>query len=345
MPIKARKWVIASRPASAAIADNLQLEEFDLPEPSAQELLIEPLYLRAAPHMLKQMISGGADGEPSPLGSTVLGAGVGRVMASNHLGFQSGDLVLGGLPWQDHVVSNATTVAPVEKLEPMEGVPITAPLHVLGGPGRTAYFGFHGYAQAKVGDTLVVSTAAGAVGAVVCQLGKLQGCRVVGITGTKKKCDWLIDEAGIDEAINYRETSVHEALKASCPNGIDIYFDNVGGETLDAVLDLITVGARIVLCGASSQYNNEVKDWEGPKNYFNLVYRQAQMHGFYIFNFEQQFAEASRRLASLVSEGKLKFAEDIVEGFDNATVAFERVLNSENLGTQLIRVSESVAHP
>ena len=298
MPIKARKWVIASQPESAAIAENLRMDEFELPELGDSELLIDPIYLRAAPHMLKQMVSGGADGKPSPPGSTVAGAGVGRVVQSNHSDFQCGDLVMGGLPWQDHVVSNGSTVVPVEKLETIEGVPITAPLHVLGGPGRTAYFGFHGYARAKVGDTLVVSTAAGAVGAVVCQLGKLQGCRV-----------------------------------------IDIYFDNVGGETLDAVLDLITVGARIILCGASSQYGNEVNDWEGPKNYFNMVYRQAQMLGFYIFNFEDQFAEASRRLASLVSEGKLKFAEDIVEGFENAPAAFERVLRSENLGTQLIRIN------
>ena len=337
--MKASRWVLASRPNSSAVAEHLQLEETQCPAPNAGEFVIAPMYLRAAPPMLNQMVSGGLAGTPVPLGSPVTGAGIGRVIESNHPDFPVGELVNGAMPWQDRVLSDGAQRVPVQAYKPVENLPPTTAFHVLGPPGLTAYFGVYEYAKPRVGDTLVVSTAAGSVGAVVCQLGKLLGCRVIGITGSQQKCDWLTSEAGVDAVIDYRQQDVHAELTKLCPDGIDIYFDNVGGEILDAALDLIAFGARVVLCGASSQYAN-TSDWSGPKNYFNLVYKQADMQGFYIFNFRQQFPDATARLAALVTDGKLKYAEDIVDGLENAPMAFERVLRSENLGTQLVRVAD-----
>ncbi len=336
--MRTKKWVVESRPQYTATSDNFRLIEEDLPQPGAGEFVVETLYLRTAPPMLLQMVSGGIVGKPIKIGSTMNGGGIGRVVDSNHDGFRVGDLVSGTLPWQDVFISGGGGRVPLQKLAPPVDAPISTTMHVLGAPGLTAYFGMYEYAKPRIGDTLVVSTAAGAVGAVVCQLGKLQGCRVVGITGTDQKSQWLQQEAGVDVAINYKTANVAQALEEACPSGIDIYFDNVGGDTLDTALALIAPRARVVLCGASSQYT-KVQEWDGPKNYFNLVYKQAEMYGFYIFNFQNQFAEATRRLNDLVNAGDLKYAEDIMDGIENVPASLERVLSSENLGTMLVRIN------
>ena len=337
--MKNRKWVVASRPEEMATAENFRLEEEDLPDLGENEFLIEVVYVRTNPPLRMLLVSGGGTGQPIPIGNTMFSGGLGRVVQSNNPDFEVGDMVTGGLGWQEYLISDGTTKAPVRKLQPSNELPISTQLHVMGSGGMTAYFGMNDYGKPEAGDTLVVSTAAGTVGAVVCQLGKEAGCRVIGITSSKQKCDWVIDELGADDVINYREEDVHARLKELCPDGINIYFDNVGGETLDAALDLIAQGARVVLCGASSQYTHDL-DWYGPKNYFNLVYMQAQMYGFFINNFADRFDEASARLSDLISQGKLKYAEDIIEGLEQAPAALERVLRSENFGPQLVQVAQ-----
>ena len=337
--MKSHRWVLASRPQDFSIASHLALEELDVASPTSGEFLVQTVYLRAATPMFKVAISGSADGRPpTPIGSPIVGAGIGRVLESENPAYPVGAYVSGSLPWQDVVLSDGRTVVPLQVFEPIAGVSLAAPLHVLGGPGLSAWFGLTEFATPKLGDTLVVSTAAGAVGAVVCQLAKLAGCRVIGITSTRGKGDWLVSELGIDAAIAYRTEDVAARLRELCPNGIDVYFDNVGGETLDIVLTQIAFGARVVLCGASSQYDRKANEWQGPKHYFELVYKQADMRGFYIFNFVARFAEGRARLGELLAAGKLRYTEDIAEGLENAPAAFDRVLAGHNLGTQLIKV-------
>ncbi|MDA0338303.1 MAG: NADP-dependent oxidoreductase [Proteobacteria bacterium] len=333
-----KKWVVASRPESMVTEDNFRIEVEDLSSPGAGEFLIEVNYIRTSPPQRMALVSGGLTKQPIPIGNTMPGFGLGKVVESNHHDFAVGDLVTGGLGWQQYVISNGTTTAPVKKIQPTNTLPVSAQLHIFGSAGMTAYFGIYDYGKPKPGDTLVVSTAAGAVGTVVCQMGKIEGCRVIGIAGGQKKCDWLMSELRIDGAIDYRSENVHERLRELCPNGIDIYFDNVGGETLDAALDLIAQGARVILCGASSQYTNDL-DFYGPKNYFNLVYKQAQMYGYFINNFADRFDEARAKLEDMAATGNLKYAEDILDGLEQLPKALERVLTGANFGAQLVRVA------
>lgn len=337
--LKTRKWVVASRPEVMATPEHFRLEEEDLPELEDGEFLIDVVYLRTNPPLRMLLVSGSGLGDPIPLGGTMASNGLGRVAQSNNSDFEVGDIVTGGLAWQDQVISDGATKTPVRKLQKSNEFPVSALMTVLGSAGLTAYFGVFDYAKPKPGDTLVVSTAAGTVGSAVCQIGKLERCRVIGIAGSKRKCDWVTDELGADACIDYQSEDVHARLKELCPDGIDIYFDNVGGETLDAALDLIAQGARVVLCGASSQYTHDL-DWYGPKNYFNLVYRQAQMYGFYIANFADRFDEATAYMADLISKGNMKYAEEIIEGLEQTPAALERVLRSENFGTVLVEVNK-----
>lgn len=334
-----RQWTLTSRPEGHLDDSVFEMREQPVPEPGDGEFLIQTLYLTISPPLRMWLSTGGLSGVPVPLGEVMRGGGLGRVVTSNNPNFTEGDFVNGALGWQDYVVSNGATKVPVEKLEQIEGLPISTRLHVLGASGATAYFGLYDIGQPKIGDTVVVSAAAGTVGAVTCQLAKQSGCKVIGIAGSKEKCDWLTGALGIDGAVNYKTDNVADRLKALCPRGIDIYFDNVGGEILDAALDLIAHRARVVLCGGTSQYDQD-EEFRPPKNYFNLVYKEATMRGFYIFSFKGRFNEALRRLAPLYASGAMQYREDILEGFENTPKALIRVLNSENFGTQLVKVAE-----
>ena len=260
-------------------------------------------------------------------------------MESRHADFAAGDLVTGELGWQQYAVSDGARRRPVRKVQGRSGLADSTLLHVMGSGGATAYFGMTVYCRPRPGDTLVVSAAAGNVGMLVCQLGRLQGCRVVGIAGSRGKCDWLVNELGCAAAIDYKAEDVGERLDQTCPDGIDIYFDNVGGATLDAALARIAQGARVVLCGGTSQYNNDL-DWYGPKNYFNLVYKQAEMAGFYVFNFADRFEEAHSRLAALLESGSLIYKEDVLEGIEQAPEALMRIFRGDNFGVQLVKVAD-----
>jgi hypothetical protein len=332
-----RRWLVGSYPDGPISEANFELSEDPIPRPGPGEFLIKSTQLIITPPLRMALGTGGISGSRLPIGSLMRGTGQGRVVASNHPDFQEGDYVSGPLGWQEYTVSDGARKVPVQKVTVFEGLPITASMHVLGSGGATAYVGLYDFGKPRIGDVVVVSAAAGNVGSIVCQLAKLSGCRVVGIAGSQRKCRWLRDELGVDATIDYKNAPVAERLTELCPTGIDIYFDNVGGETLDAALGLINPGARVVLCGATSQYEGGSR-WQGPSNYFNLVYKQATMEGFYIFNFRHRFDEAFARLATLVRSGELKYAEDVLEGVENLPNALARVLAGDNFGTQLVRL-------
>ncbi len=334
-----RKWVVASRPEADVTASNFALREEPIPALPEGTVLLRTRCLTFSPPARMALVSGGIAGRPIPIGATMRGSGLAEVVESKHAGFAPGDLVVGDIGWQAFAVSDGARRRPVSKVQAHPGHPESTLLHVLGAGGATAYFGMTEYCKPRPGDTLVVSTAAGNVGATLCQLGRLQGCRVVGIAGGPAKCDWLVKALGCAAAIDYKQEAVGERLDETCPDGIDIYFDNVGGETLDAALARIAQGARVVLCGGTSQYSHDL-DWQGPKNYFNLVYKQAEMAGFYVFNFADRFAEAHSRLAALIDSGDLIYREDVLEGLENAPEALMRLFRGDNFGVQLVRMAD-----
>ncbi len=329
---------MASRPETEVEPGNFELVEEPVASLTPGTMLLRTRYLTVNPPMRMALVSGGIAGKPIPIGRTMYGSGLAEVVESQNSAFAPGDLVMGDLGWQEYVISDGARRRAVRKVEAPEGLSPTTLMHVLGGSGHTAYFGMVEFCKPRVGDTMVVSTAAGSVGALVCQLGRLQGCRVIGIAGSDEKCDWVVDELGAEACINYRSEDVATRLAETCPGGVDVYFDNVGGETLDAVLGQIAMGARVVLCGGTSQYNNDL-DWYGPKNYFNLVYKQAEMSGYFVSNFAHRFDESLARLTALVRDGRLKYREDVLEGIENVPWALIRILRGENFGIPLIKVS------
>ncbi|MBL6691727.1 MAG: NADP-dependent oxidoreductase [Pseudomonadales bacterium] len=336
---KNARWLVKSYPEQELSIDNFELVYEDVPEPAEGEVLIRTTSLVISPPLRMAVGTGGITGNVVALGSLMRGSGQAVVVESRHPGFEAGDLVSGAMGWQEYAVIDGMKPFPIEKIQPRHGQPITANLHVMGASGATAYIGLYDLAKPRVGDVLLVSAAAGTVGALVCQLGRQSGCRVIGIAGSDAKCRYLTDELGIEGAINYRTEDVAKRLQSLCPHGIDIYFDNVGGETLDIALGNIAQGARVVLCGATSQYEGDA-EWRGPKNYFNLVYREATMQGFYIFNYAHRFKDAYRRLGELINSGQLVYREDVLDGIEQVPDALVRVLAGENFGTQLVKLGE-----
>jgi NADPH-dependent curcumin reductase CurA len=333
------KWLVASRPADGVVSgQNFRMEIGPVPEIGDGEFLIEIAYSIVTPPLLMWLTTGGMGGKPLTPGSLMRCGGMGSIVKSNNPAWPIGQLVNGDLGWQKFAVSNGADKTPVVKVTRRDGVSTSALMHVLGSGGRTAYFGLTEFCRPKLGDTMVISGAAGNVGSILAQLARMQGCRVIGIAGSQRKCDWLTDELGCEGAINYKDGDLAKQLAALCPKGIDIFFDNVGGETLDAAMGQLAQGARVVLCGATSQYSHD-SDWYAPKNYFNLVYKQATMSGFYVGNFAARYEEAVSRLAPMVVSGTLKYAEDIHDGLEKAPVALGNTLSGDHFGVQLVKIS------
>ncbi len=260
---------------------------------------------------------------------------VGRVIASKNPGFSAGDFVYGGFGVQEYAVANGKSLTKVDpKLAPL---PVY--LGTLGAPGMTAYFGLLEVGQPKAGETVVVSGAAGAVGPVVGQIAKIKGCRVVGIAGGAEKCQYLVKELGFDAAIDYKAEDVKQALRKHCPKGIDVYFDNVGGDILDAVLTQIGRKARVVLCGAISQYNN-TGPIKGPSNYLSLLVNRARMEGMVVFDYADRYAQAGREMAGWMAAGKLKSREHVVDGLQTFPETLLKLFKGENFGKLVLKVAE-----
>jgi NADPH-dependent curcumin reductase CurA len=268
-----------------------------------------------------------------PLGEVMRGGAVGVVEDSRHAGFQNGDVVQGMLGWQKYVVSNGAGLAKLPK-----GTPLIPFFGALGHIGLTAYFGLLDIGKPKEGETLVVSAAAGAVGSLVGQIGKIKGCYVVGIAGSDDKCRWVRDELGFDAAINYRSNEVLQGLKAACPRGIDIYFDNVGGEILDAALTLLNLRARVPLCGMISQYT-ATGPVKGPANLARLIMTRSRIEGFLVTDYLPRAGEAIPELLRWLQEGRLKFRVDVVDGLEHAPRAINRLFDGTNMGKMIVKVS------
>ena len=334
-----RKILLVSRPAGMPAEENFKIVDAEMPRPAEGEVLIRTLYLSVDPYMRGRMNDRKSYVPPFALNEVVTGGVVGEVVESRAEGFRPGDIVTGLLGWQLYQVAKGdrATAVSVRKVDPGLA-PVTTALGVLGMPGLTAYFGLLDIGRPAAGETVVVSGAAGAVGTVVCQIAKIKGCRLVGVAGSDEKNRYLRDELGADAVVNYKTaTDLRAALKEACPGGVDVYFDNVGGEVSDGVLALINKGARVVVCGQISLYNLERAD-TGPRVQPYLLVNSALMQGFIVSDYTARFGEGLRQLAQWLAEGRLKYAENIVEGFENTPRAFIGLFSGENLGKQLVKV-------
>jgi hypothetical protein len=328
-----RQILLNSRPAGMPTTDNYRREDTETPEPKEGEVLLRTLYLSVDPYMRSRMNDRKSYVPPFALNEVITGGVVAEVVESRAANFQAGDIVTGMLGWR---LLSTARAEELRKVDPRLA-PITTALGVLGMPGLTAYFGLLDICNPQPGETVVVSGAAGAVGTTVCQIARIKGCRVVGIAGSDEKNAYLENELHVDATINYKTSNVRDALAAACPAGVDVYFDNVGGEVSDAVLLLINKGARISICGQISMYNLERMD-VGLRPQPLLLVKSAMMKGFIVTDYAPRFAEGVMQLGKWLTEGKLKYVENIIQGFENTPRAFLGLFAGENLGKQLVKV-------
>lgn len=330
---------LASRPSGMPTQENWHFASEPVGNIQAGGVLIKTLCLSMDPAMRGWMNAGKSYIEPVQIGEVMRAGGVGRVIASENPLFAVGDHVNAGLGAQEYCLIEKANIkrSGIFKIDPSLG--LTTWLNVLGMPGMTGYFGLLEVGQPKPGETVVVSGAAGAVGQTVGQMAMLKGCRVVGIAGGKAKCDWVVKELGFDACIDYKNEDVREGLKQHCPDGVDIYFDNVGGEILDLVLTKITRGARIIICGAISQYNNTTAI-KGPANYLSLLVNRARMQGIVVFDYAENYPVAIAEMSGYLKEGRMKSREDIVMGLESFPDALLKLFNGENFGKLVLQVAK-----
>jgi len=325
---------LARRPVGMVQRSDFEYTEAPVAEPGEGEVLVKILYISLDPAMRGWMNEGKSYIPPVGIGEVMRAGAVGRVIASRDPGIGVGDHVVGVLGVQEYAVAKAKGLT---KVDPRL-VPLPVYLGTLGMPGMTAYFGLLDVGRPKSGETVVVSGAAGAVGQVVGQIAKIKGCRVVGIAGGPDKCDYL-RSIGFDAAIDYKHQDVKAALREHCPKGVDVYFDNVGGEILDTVLTQLAMHARIVICGAISQYNES--KMKGPSNYMSLLVNRASMTGMVVFDYASRYAEAAREMAGWMATGQLKSREDIVEGLETFPETLLKLFKGENTGKLVLKVADA----
>jgi|TARA_B100001750_G_scaffold248524_1_gene280597 NADPH-dependent curcumin reductase CurA len=328
------KVLLAARPKGYPRNEDFLVIESEIPKVKEGELLVKIDWLSLDPYMRGRMNDVKSYAPSVEVGEVMVGGAVGTIIESRTSLFSTGEIVEGSFGWQSYALSNGLGL---RKINPELG-PIQSSIGVLGMPGLTAYFGLLDVCQPIAGDTVVVSAASGAVGQIAGQIAKIMGCRVIGTAGTNEKVQFIVDELGFDVGINYKTENVGASLNSACTDGIDIYFDNVGGFVTDEVIKRINTGARIAICGQVSQYNLEEPEL-GPRNLFHLTKSQAKMEGFLVFAYEARYDEALHRLSKWINQDKLKYKEDIVEGIKNAPQTFIGMLNGENLGKTLIKVS------
>lgn len=329
-----RQWRLAARPVGTFKDSDFKWTEESVPELKEGQLLVHNEYLSLDPTNRGWANEMDTYLPAVRLGDVMRGGAIGVVEDSRNPNFKAGDHVSGLLGWQEYAVSDGTGLA---KLPEIPGLPLTAHLGLFGHIGLTAYYGLLDVGQPKAGETLVVSAAAGAVGSLVGQIGKIVGCHVVGIAGADEKCRWLTDDLGFDAAINYKKENVFEALKRECPKGIDVDFENVGGEILESVLALINLGARISLCGMIAQYNATDR-MPGPSNLFMLIVRRARIQGFLVSDYMGRAGEAMAALGRWYTEGKIKYRVDVVEGLDQAPRAVNKLFDGSNQGKLVVKI-------
>ena len=334
---------LAARPVGLPKATDWSHTSEPVAEPDDGGVLVQTLALSLDPAMRGWMNEGKSYIAPVGLGEVMRAGGVGRVIASRNARFAVGDLVSGGLGVQEYASFSAESLksSGLAKIDLRLGS-LTQWLNVLGMPGMTGYFGLTDIGQPQAGETLVVSGAAGAVGQTVGQLGKIKGCKVVGIAGGAAKCDWVVKELGFDACIDYKAGpfAVRDGLKTHCPDGVDIYFDNVGGEILDTVLTRIRHQARIIICGAISQYNNTTAV-QGPKNYLSLLVNRARMEGMVVFDYAARYPQAIAEMSGYLKEGRMHSREDLVQGLEQFPSALLKLFNGENFGKLVLEVAKA----
>lgn len=330
-----RQWRLISRPVGVVKKSDFEWREEPIPVPNEGEVLVKQIYLSLDPANRIWMNEQDSYMPAVVLGDVMRGMSLGVVVESKHPSFSKGSFVQAMIGWQDYALFPGKVLTPIPKLP----IPLTTYLGLLGHIGLTAYVGLLDITHPKEGETLVVSAAAGAVGSIVGQIGKIKGCYVVGIAGSDEKCEWLKKELGFDATINYKTENVAERLKALCPKGIDIYFDNVGGEILDAVLGQINKKARISVCGLISGYNAE-KPKPGPYYFPNILVKSAKIEGFIVTDYIHRAQEAMNDLGQWFMAGKLKYKVDVVDGLENAPLAINKLFDGSNQGKLVVKVSE-----
>jgi NADPH-dependent curcumin reductase CurA len=334
-----RQWILDARPVGKLTGKEFRWHEASIPQPSAGQVLVRNLWLSVDP---AQRIWMWRDSyiPKIPIGDVMASFAVGQILESRHPDFKAGDIVRGSFGWQDYVATDGKVFGGMHKVSP--GVPPNLALSLFGINGLTAYFGITEVGQVKAGETVVVSGAAGATGSVAGQIARIKGCRVIGTAGGKEKCDWLVTEAHFDAAIDYKSEDLRARLSALCPNGIDVFFDNVGGAVLNEVLARINLNARIALCGSISIYDASVPQ-PGPANYPNLVARRGRIVGFSGIDYPSREPEAFEALGRWQREGKLVQKEDVAVGLEHAPRAFMRLFTGQNFGKQLVKIADAAA--
>jgi NADPH-dependent curcumin reductase CurA len=334
MDVVNHQFRLASRPDGMVGREHFDYVEEPVSELEEGQVLVEILYISLDPAMRGWMAEGRSYIPPVEIGETMRAGTVGRVVEAKGQRLAVGDHVSGWLGVQRYAVCDENAVFEVDT----DKAELPKYLGALGMPGMTAYFGLLDVGAAKEGETVVVSGAAGAVGSVVGQVAKIKGCRVVGIAGGPEKCGWLVEELGFDAAIDYKSEDVGAALRKHCPEGIDVYFDNVGGDILDAALARLARGARVVICGAISQYN-KMSAMSGPSNYMSLLVNRARMQGFVVMDYMSRYPEALQEMAGWIADGRLIAREEVAEGLESFPEALQKLFKGENLGKLVLKVA------
>ncbi len=332
-----KEIVLAEHPKGTPVESNFRLNEIAMPELKKGQVLLKSLYVSVDPGMRGFMDKGedNGAGQKFEIDTPITSRSVAQVIDSKNNDFTNGTIVHGRLSWQQY---QAFETDDLEKVDP-DLAPISTAVSMLGVPGLAAFFGMTKIGKPRKGETVVVSGAAGAVGSMAVQIAKLNGCRVVGIAGSEKKINYLEKELHIDKGVNYKKGDLEKALRDACPNGIDVFFDNVGGDTFDAVFKLINRKARIVICGQIAEYNQSYPPI-GLRPQHHLIKKSARMEGFVVFDFKEEFENAKKQLAEWYNCGKLIYKENLTEGFDQIPAAFIGLFSGENIGKQMVKTGE-----
>lgn len=328
-----KRIVLASRPQGWVTEDNFRLETGTVAKPAEGEVLVKNLWLSLDPYMRGRMSDAKSYVKGVDIGEVMVGQTVGEVVESKHPGFKAGDKVLTQLGWQLAGIAKGEALTKVRE----GAAPLSYYLGVLGMPGLTAYFGTKEIGQPKPGETVVVSAASGAVGSVVGQLARIWGCRAVGIAGGKQKCDYVVKELGFDACVDYKAGNLYRDLKEACPKGVDVNFENVGGEVLDTTLRLMNLFSRVVVCGLISEYN--ATQPYGYRNMRSVLVNRIRVQGMIVFDWQKRYGEGIQELGGYLAQGKLKYRESVVEGLENAPRGLIELLKGGNFGKQLVKLA------
>ena len=330
-----KQWILSKFPVGEIKEGDLVLHDSEIPKLIDGQILIKNIYLSLDPANRGWMSGQKSYVDAMQLGDVMRGGTISIVEDTKSEKFEKGDIVnaMGG--WQEYCVSDGKGI---RKIPLNTGFKLDSFMSILGMTGMTAYFGLLDITKPKAGETLVVSAAAGAVGSIVCQIGKIKGCRVIGIAGSQDKCDWLVNDLGIDGSINYKTENLREKLKELCPSGVDIYFENVGGKNTEIILSRMNVNSRISLCGLISGYNSETIV-SGPA-WGNLLIKRINLRGFIVFDYIKRYMEAFQDLSTWMRDGKIKYKNHIIPGIENAENALKKLFNGENFGKLIIEVSK-----